>query len=89
MAGLALLGGGEGRPAFTPGHAYEFFNSNLFVYFVLQMSLHIAYDGMLSYIWDGSTPGKRLLGLAVTGVGGRPLSLGSCLMRAVLKASFW
>jgi hypothetical protein len=78
-----------------------------------EMALHIAYDGMLSYIWDGSTPGKRLLGLAVAvvhkailplsvihtcflkdclclqGSGGRPLSLTSCIVRAILKASFW
>jgi uncharacterized RDD family membrane protein YckC len=61
----------------------------LMTYLILQMTLHVLYEGCLTYFWNGSTPGKRLLGLAVTRADASPLTLTACLVRAVLKASFW
>jgi uncharacterized RDD family membrane protein YckC len=61
----------------------------MMTYLMLQMTLHILYDGFLTYIWSGSTPGKRLLGLAVSTNDASPLTLTACLVRAVLKAAFW
>lgn len=61
---------------------------NLMTYLVLQMILHILYEGGLTYMC-GATPGKRLFGLAVAKVDASPLTLTACLVRAVLKAAFW
>ena len=62
---------------------------NLMSYLILQMALHILYEGCLTYMWCGSTPGKRLMGLAVSTTDASPLTLTACFVRAVLKAAFW
>ena len=65
------------------------FVQNLMTYLILQMTLHILYDGCLAYLWNGATPGKRLMGLAVSNADASPLTLTACLVRAILKAAFW
>ncbi len=64
-------------------------SQNLMTYLMLQMALHVLYEGCVTYMWSGSTPGKRLLGLAVSTTDASPLTLTACLVRAVLKAAFW
>ena len=62
---MSWLADGHGRPTITPAHVYELIQSPLMTYLQLQIMLHILYEGLLCYLMDGSTPGKRMVGSRV------------------------
>jgi uncharacterized RDD family membrane protein YckC len=83
--GLVLLTGvglGAWAASFTPAQAGPWFLAlavlGLFV-------IYYAYFAVFESIWNGQTPGKRVIGLRVIHASGRPVSVFEAILRNVLR----
>ena len=55
--------------------------------FVLLFAMEWFYGGYFETVWNGQTPGKRLLGLRVLTTDGLPINAGQAVMRNILRAA--
>ena len=86
LAGFALLGliamlvaaadAGTGRP-FGPWA--------LAVLLLAAFALYYGYFAVFEALWAGQTPGKRVVGIRVIGVSGRPLSPFEAILRSLVR----
>ena len=55
------------------------------IFVLLQFVLITFYHLFFEFLWNGQTPGKRLLGLRVTQINGMPLTAGGAIVRNLLR----
>ena len=65
----------------------ELGDTGLGLWLMLLFAVEWFYPVLFERFWNGSTPGKRLLGLQVIGANGTPVSVAASLIRNLLRAA--
>ncbi len=79
---LVYLGAGEGASDPAPGLIYWMVGIALFLAFAVSWSYYIFFD----LIWNGQSPGKRVVGLRVIRGDGMPISFAESAIRNLVRA---
>lgn len=61
-------------------------------YFIIYFALNWFYYVIFDLIWNGQSPGKRIMGIRVVGSGGTPVGAGASFLRNLLRFAdgfFW
>jgi len=57
----------------------------IWFYFLVSFALNWFYYVFFELVWNGQTPGKRIMGIRVVGGGGSPVTAGASFMRNLLR----
>ena len=90
FVGLSLLGSSSGHAHHAPVAAARFFTNAaigalVFVLFMILFGYFIVFEAL----WNGQTPGKKLLGIRVVRDGGYPIDFMASLVRNLVRVGEW